>query len=556
MATVYGSTGNSSSQESAVVSSFASDPTTSFLSDAIDRLLKQEAGGQSNPETRFSSVDSGDLSSQQDQAVFDLRGSGNYTGRFAAAQDHVVIAGSGTSTFAFTGGANTIAGGSGNLNVASVAGAQSIIAGSGNVNIVTGAGQDTVRLGSGDADVSLGAGNDQLYLGSGNATVAGGTGDNVAHAPGDRSGYTARLDGDGNIVLNDGQGHTALLQDVRVVEFADGSTVAHAETDAEATVARMYEAFFGPDATSDGLYSWWNAVDSGQATVTGVAQAFLNSGEADAAGLGSTLSIDQFVTHLYERVLGREPEQGGHDFWVGALNSGHATRADALAFFAASPEEAGHTADSVLFSSAGGQSPSDTEYSFNILPDGSQTVAGGSRFDVVNFSDNKSDYVVTSDHSETSYFDARIGTFAVSTDVEYAKFADGGVFINARTDDEAVIARMYQAVLDRDADAGGLKFWWDAHDKGSSLEDIAHSFIKSSEFTGDHGPVEAIPNSSFVDLLYAGMLDRTPDQGGHDFWQGKLDSNTMTREQLVVEFAKQAEGVEHEAPSVHIITNV
>lgn len=550
MGTVYGGSGPIED----IVNAYANDPSTSYLSEAIDKLLKEAASGQGGPEGGTTTVSPGDISSLQKSPILDLRGPGNFTGRFTAPQDHVIIAGSGTSTFTFTGGSNTIAAGSGNLNVAAVAGAQSVVGGTGNLNLVTGIGEDTVRLGSGDARVSLGGGDDQVYLGSGNATVSGGSGNNVAHAPGDRSSYAARLDSDGNIVLDDGQGHTALLQDVRIVEFADGKTLINAETDADATVARMYEAFYGSSATSEGLYSWWNAVDSGQTTVAGVAQAFLNSTQADIAGLGSTLSIEEYVNNLYGRVLQREPEQDGYNYWVGELKSGHVTRADVLAFFSGSSEETEQTADSVLFSSAGGQT--DTEYSFTIVPDGSQTVAGGSRFDVVSFSGSKADYVLASDNGETAYFDASTGTSTVAKNVEFAQF-DDGVFINARTQDEAVIARMYQAVIDRDADASGLKYWWDAHDKkGASLDDIAHAFLKSSEFTADHGSVDSISNGSFVDLLYAGMMDRAPEQSGHDFWQGKLDSNVITREQLVVEFAKQAEGIEHEAPSVHIITSV
>ncbi len=53
-------------------------------------------------------------------------------------------------------------------------------------------------------------------------------------------------------------------------------------------------------------------------------------------------------------------------------------------------------------------------------------------------------------------FNAATNSTTTINHAEYIKFGDGGVMINAANADQAVIARMYDAVLNRDADADGL----------------------------------------------------------------------------------------------------
>ena len=47
---------------------------------------------------------------------------------------------------------------------------------------------------------------------------------------------------------------------------------------------------------------------------------------------------DAFVNLVYQNVLGRAPDQGGHDYWLGLLNSGQITRAGMMSGFIDSPE--------------------------------------------------------------------------------------------------------------------------------------------------------------------------------------------------------------------------
>src|SRR5690606_28826534 len=69
----------------------------------------------------------------------------------------------------------------------------------------------------------------------------------------------------------------------------------------------------------------------------------------------------------------------------------------------------------------------------------------------------------------------------ILTDIERLVFNDGTLAFDL--DGNAGQAfRIYQAAFDRAPDAGGLSYWIDAMDNGSSLADVAAGFTGSAEF--------------------------------------------------------------------------
>ena len=54
-----------------------------------------------------------------------------------------------------------------------------------------------------------------------------------------------------------------------------------------------------------------------------------SSGFFDAPD-GNSIDNGEFVTHMYVNVFGREPDDGGFNFWFGELNSGRRTQTDVL----------------------------------------------------------------------------------------------------------------------------------------------------------------------------------------------------------------------------------
>lgn len=103
----------------------------------------------------------------------------------------------------------------------------------------------------------------------------------------------------------------------------------------------------------------------------------------------------------------------------------------------------------------------------------------------------------------------------------------------------ASVFRLYRAALDRTPDRPGHLDWTQQLETGTaSLEDVAAGFIGSPEFQAEYGGSN---NADFVTLLYDNVLNRAPDAGGLAHWTGQLDGGAMTRAQVVLGFSESQE---------------
>ena len=103
----------------------------------------------------------------------------------------------------------------------------------------------------------------------------------------------------------------------------------------------------------------------------------------------------------------------------------------------------------------------------------------------------------------------------------------------------AQVYRLYQSVLGRAPDQAGLLGWAEKIASGAlSLQQVANSLVGSAEFQIHYGQTS---NAGFVTLLYDNVLHRAPDAGGLASWTGALDAGKMTRAQVVTGFSESAE---------------
>ncbi|MDR7040423.1 MULTISPECIES: DUF4214 domain-containing protein [Methylobacterium] len=102
-----------------------------------------------------------------------------------------------------------------------------------------------------------------------------------------------------------------------------------------AEVARLYVGVLDRAPDTGGLEYWSSSLGNG-ASLTSVAAAFLGSAEYGALH-PTPLTDTQFVENLYADALGRAPDAGGQQYWVGVLGSG-TPRADVAVGIAESPE--------------------------------------------------------------------------------------------------------------------------------------------------------------------------------------------------------------------------
>ena len=115
----------------------------------------------------------------------------------------------------------------------------------------------------------------------------------------------------------------------------------------------------------------------------------------------------------------------------------------------------------------------------------------------------------------------------------------------------AVVGRLYEALLNREADHDGKNDWVQAHESGLSTHDIAMGFVQSAEAKLLHGEMSDV---EYVSMLYTTALDRDADQEGLNNWTEALETGSMDRADVLLGFANSAEKLSSE-PVVEIDFN-
>ncbi len=223
---------------------------------------------------------------------------------------------------------------------------------------------------------------------------------------------------------------------------------------ADDRIARLYQAAFG--RTPDGAgFEYWASEHRLGAAFEDIANAFVMSDEF-AQRFGTDLSDAGFVDALYNNVLGRDGDAAGRSFWQARLEAG-AERAQVLAAFADSPENIERTST-----------------------------------------------------------------------------------VNPLSSPEAEVLRLYRAAFGRFPDADGFAFWVGERSNGASLESIAADFALASEFERRYGA--ALDDRQFLDVLYQNVLERPGDAGGIEFWLAVLDDGA-TRADVLLAFSESPENL-------------
>jgi hypothetical protein len=88
-----------------------------------------------------------------------------------------------------------------------------------------------------------------------------------------------------------------------------------------------------------------------------------------------------------------------------------------------------------------------------------------------------------------------------------------------------------------------------ALDKGLNIAQVAANFIASPEFSATYG---SLNDTQYVTQLYQNVLHRGPDAGGLSFHTGNLASGANTRANVLVGFS---ESPENQAALMGVIEN-
>lgn len=102
-----------------------------------------------------------------------------------------------------------------------------------------------------------------------------------------------------------------------------------------------------------------------------------------------------------------------------------------------------------------------------------------------------------------------------------------------RPEDIAAITELYIAYFDRAPDALGLHFWTTAFSDGLGLDTMAEAFFDQPEHRSLYGEVTDIP--AYITAVYENVLGRSPDAGGLSFWQEFLEADAPSHTPIFVQ---------------------
>lgn len=191
--------------------------------------------------------------------------------------------------------------------------------------------------GSSGADVFLSyGGNDTIRGGGGNDVIDGGTGIDVSVYSDAAKYFTVSASSGSSIVTvadRASQDGTDTLANIEGLTFAgvvsgiDPSRMVKAAQLGQQDfidLTEMYTAYFNRAPDAWGLEYWASRRVEGMSLID-IAKSFFDQPETKAT-FPSSMTNEQFITQVYQNVLGRAPDQAGLNYWVNDLQHGVETR--------------------------------------------------------------------------------------------------------------------------------------------------------------------------------------------------------------------------------------
>ena len=174
----------------------------------------------------------------------------------------------------------------------------------------------------------------------------------------------------------------------------------------------------------------------------------------------------------------------------------------------------------------------------------SQLIDGLLGIDTVTYNAAISKYkILTTGNYQTNVIDvATVNRGDTLTNVERLKFADTNVALDVGpTQNAGSVYMLYKAAFNRAPDAGGMGYWLAQKDAGLNIvTNIAQSFLSTPEFIAKYGTNPS--NATYIDKLYQNVLGRSGDAGGVAYWNQQLDSGIVSKAAALVAFATLPEG--------------
>lgn len=163
---------------------------------------------------------------------------------------------------------------------------------------------------------------------------------------------------------------------------------------------------------------------------------------------------------------------------------------------------------------------------------------GGNGNDTVIYSGLRSGYTIT--RASNWYIiedNAGAGGTDTLTNIERLVFADAKIGLDI-SGNAGQVYRLYQAAFNRAPDKPGLANWIAQADSGIPLVDIANAFVSSVEFVQTYGN---LTNRQFASQILYNILRENAEADVVGWWQNQIDSDAMTRAQILSGFSESSE---------------
>lgn len=294
------------------------------------------------------------------------------------------------------------------------------------------------------------------------------------------------IGGDGDDRLQGGAGGD-ILRGGNGADRLVGATLDDGFDPLAAQVYRLYRATLDRDPDVGGLNRWVGELGDGTSTLRQAAAGFTGSPEFQRDYGGA--SDADFITLLYQNVLGRAPDAQGLAAWTGRLASGQMDRAQIVIGFSQSDEFIAATlADAARFGADSlDQSFADEVFRLYQAVLGRAPDAQGFEAWTGRLGDGLPFATVVAGFTQSPEFQRDYG------DASQADF----------------VTLLYQNVLGRDPEAAGLAAWTGRLAAGMSRETVVEGFVGSPEFI-------ALSTPGAVDWMRGRGTGDTLDGGAGD----------------------------------------
>lgn len=227
-------------------------------------------------------------------------------------------------------------------------------------------------------------------------------------------------------------------------------------------------------------------------------------------------AVNDFVSRLYVKVLGRQPEQEGQAYWVSVLLNRSRSGAQVGRGFVFSEEYKNKRTSDADF----------IEMLYVVFMDRSSDAAGKSYWMSCLNQGMSREYVFQGFAHSQEY-----------TNICNAYGIERGTAPSTQARDKnpnltAFVNRIYVKAMERTGEGDGLNYWCNAiQTHAKTPVQVAEFFMTSQEFRNKN-----LSSEEYIKVLYRTFMDREYDQAGLDYWMNELNRG-CTREDIMRRFA-------------------